>query len=197
MRRPFVRCCTAILAVLTIAGCDRSAPARVDSAATPPVAAKPEAVPDTSGVWVARPEGVGPLRVGMTLTELERTLGGPSRVERLEPGAACGFARIDNAPPGVSFMLSHDTLVRIDLVDAGILTAEGAGVGTPESDVLRAYGPRMRVDPHKYTGPEGHYLVTPATGDTTLRVLFETDGARVTRYRVGFADYVALVEGCA
>ena len=63
--------------------------------------------------------------------------------------------------------------------------------------MLRAYGAGMRVDPYKYTGPEGHYLVTPATGDSTLRVLFETDGARVTRYRVGLGEYVALVEGCA
>jgi hypothetical protein len=61
----------------------------------------------------------------------------------------------------------------------------------------RAHALAAKVEPHKYT--DGPYLVQPpaaATG-SAYRIVFETDGRRVTRYRAGMRPQVEYVEGCA
>ena len=55
----------------------------------------------------------------------------------------------------------------------------------------------IRVEPHAYTGPEGHYLVYLAPVVRMFAVVFETDGTRVTTYRAGRQPEVMYVEGCA
>ncbi len=94
-------------------------------------------------------------------------------------------------------MVVKDTVVRVDVDTAGVLTGEGAGVGDPEERVVTLYAGRVTVQPHKYTGPEGHYLVVSIPPDTLLRIIFETDGRIVTRYRAGRRPAVDHVEGCS
>ena len=91
-------------------------------------------------------------------------------------------------------MIVDERVARVDIAEAGPLTVAGVGVGSPESEVKRAYRDRVEVSPHKYTAPEGHYL-TIAQGD--LAIVFETDGTRVTRYRAGRLPEVAWVERCS
>lgn len=74
-------------------------------------------------------------------------------------------------------------------------------LGACGSDTWRAlvtfYAGRVTVQPHKYTGPEGHYLVVSVPSDTLLRIIFETNGRVVTRYRAGRRPPVDYVEGCS
>ena len=79
----------------------------------------------------------------------------------------------------------------------GVLTAEGAGVGDTETRVLALYRGRVRVEPHKYMGPEGHYLVVSVVDDSLAAIIFETDGKVVTMFRAGRRPAVEYVEGCA
>jgi len=104
-------------------------------------------------------------------------------------------------PRGTWLMALSDSagVVRIERVDvdsAGVLTAEGAGVGDAEARVIELYRERVAVQPHKYTGPQGHYLVVTSPGDTLHRIVFETDGQRVVKYRAGRRPAVDFVEGC-
>jgi hypothetical protein len=91
-------------------------------------------------------------------------------------------------PSGTSLML---------LRDSQRAPTYGAGVGDSEARVLALYQGRIRVEPHKYTGPEGHYLVVSRPADTLYLIIFETDGKRVERYRAGRRPAVEFVEGCA
>jgi hypothetical protein len=100
-------------------------------------------------------------------------------------------------PAGVGIMLVNDSVARIDIDSAGIQTSEGAGVGEDETRVVEIYHDRVAVTPHKYTGPAGHYLTVSPAGDTLRRIIFETDGHRVTKYRVGRRPAVEWVEGCS
>jgi hypothetical protein len=60
------------------------------------------------------------------------------------------------------------------------------------------YGDELKVEPHAYTGPEGHYLVLDVDGEGTgLMLLFETDGRKVTQFRSGNDEAVRFIEGCA
>lgn len=146
--------------------------------------------------WVLEMERIGPIRIGMTITQAE-ALAGPARVERIEPRDACGWAWFANVPEGLSFMVTRDTLVRANVDLTGFRTARGLGVGSSEADVLTTYAPNVRTSPHPYTGPEGHYLIVDDPASPGFRMIFETDGKVVTSFRAGRLPEVNAIEGCS
>lgn len=147
------------------------------------------------GAFVVDAAGAGRVRTGVTLAQLSVTLG-----EELKAGysinESCDYVKPRSLPPGVSLMVISDTVARIDVDSAGIPTTDGAAVDDSEQKVLALYKGMIHVEPHKYTGPEGHYLVVTPPSDTLHRIIFETDGKTVFRYRAGRLPAVGYVEGC-
>ena len=94
-------------------------------------------------------------------------------------------------------MLARGTVARIDVDSAGIRTAEGIGVGDPDTGVFDLYGARAAVTPHKYV-PGGKYYTIKGTSpaDSSHRILFEAENGRITRFRVGRTPEVEWVERC-
>lgn len=146
--------------------------------------------------WVLEMQGIGPIKIGMTIQQAE-VLAGPARVERIEPRDACGWAWFASAPVGISFMVTRDTLVRANVDVTGFRTRRGLGVGSTEADVLMNYSPNVRTRPHPYTGPEGHYLIVEDPALPGFRIIFETDGKVVTSLRAGRLPEVNAIEGCS
>jgi hypothetical protein len=183
-----------------LAGCgDRGEGARETagdpSAATPAAdSGKTVVAPDDAGAWAVTPRGAGPVRVGMTAGEAMRALG-----TRYEPGAdaECEEISSSNLPAGVSLMAVQRRVVRVDVTQGTVATAEGARIGDPEARIMALYGARLETRPHKYT--DGKYLVVSGTdpAEANYRLVFETDGEKVTRYRAGALPQVEWVEGCA
>jgi len=98
----------------------------------------------------------------------------------------------NRAPP------ARPLIARLDVRHQGtVRTAEGAGIGDTEERIHALYPGRVEVQPQKYVS--GHYLiVTPeAPVDSQYRMIFETDGRRVTSYRTGRLPEVRWVEGCS
>ena len=144
-----------------------------------------------AGAWTVSALQVGPVRIGMTVAEAQAALGGP--FEPLTEAGECTYRRSAVAPAGVLFMQVDDRIVRADIREAGVPTDAGVEVGASELRVREAYGGRVVASPHKYT--DGRYLtITPSSES---RMVFETDGKVVTRYRVGRIPEVEWVEGCA
>lgn len=146
--------------------------------------------------WIVDRRGFGPVNIGMSLAELSQAVGESLR-PRYEVNEECDFVHPRALPAGVALMILKDSVARIDVEGAGILTREGAGVGDLETRLLELYAGRARVQPHKYTGPTGHYVIVEERGDTLHRIIFETDGQHVQRYRAGRSPGVDFVEGCA
>jgi hypothetical protein len=169
--------------------CGREAPGRPASSTTPPPEAEAEP-------WTIRLDGVGPVRFGMTLANARAAL--RDSLIMAPPSGECGFTVPRGAPAGVRFMVEQEKIVRVDVDSAGVRTAPGAEVGMSEADVRARYPIGLRVQPHKYD-PKGRYLVLQGTvpADSARRLIFETDGQRVVRYRAGIAPAVEYVEGCA
>ena len=176
-----------------LTACER-APASggtADSTATASAAPKPPIE------WTVSSESFGPLRIGMTrqalvsLVDGEFTLPAPS-----EPGG-CRYVYWPGAPGGVRLMFAGDTLVRIEADSANVVTADGARVGDSETRIDSLHGSLVRRLPHKYTA--GRYLIVVAAppADTLHRVVFETDGNKVTKLRAGRLPQVEWVEGCS
>ena len=155
---------------LALAGCGRADTAREEAA--PPQ-------------WVVTESGAGPIRVGMTADEIR------PHVEALGELAGCAYAKVP-AAPGLLVMFFSGKVVRLDVIEMATATAEGARVGDSEARIRELY-PGVRAEPHKYT--DGHYLVVDTAPGR--RLVFETDGTLVTRYRAGGVPQVDWVEGCS
>ena len=141
-------------------------------------------------------DGYGPVRFGQPIAAVSAALGEPLK-PAYRDNETCDYVRPNGLPSGSLLMVIADTVMRVDVDSGGIPTAEGARVGDTEASVLDLYKGRVTVQPHKYTGPQGHYLVVMTPGDTTRALIFETDGKRVVNYRAGKRPAVELVEGCS
>lgn len=199
----------ALLVVCTACGGGGEDGAAASDGAAAPASAEPAQAPasgdssvaqDTS--WTLRQDGIGPLRVGMTVEEARAALGGDFQAPGPDAGVsdspeACQYARSGRVPAGVWVMLEGLRIVRVEVDSGTIATAEGARIGDTEARIQQLYPGRVTSGPHKYT--DGHYLtVRPAEpADTTHLIVFETDGSVVTRFRGGQKPQVEYVEGCA
>jgi hypothetical protein len=138
--------------------------------------------------------GYNLVRLGETAREL--SIAGDSAAAANPKHASCHLAHPASFPPGAKVMLLGDVVERIDIDSAGIRTAEGAQVGDSEPRIFELYRGRVASLPHKYL-KDGHNLVVWEPSSGTSRFVFETDGKKVLRYRVGRPPAIDLVEGCS
>ena len=149
--------------------------------------------PTADTTWSVHPDHVGPVKVGMTAADARHALGLPGDSTSND---GCSYLEgVAGTALRANVMLASDTVARFDVLDSAIATAEGARVGDTEDRIRQLYAGRLTVQPHKYL-PHGHYLVATAPGDSSDRIVFETDGKVVTKYRAGREPEVELVEGC-
>jgi hypothetical protein len=188
----------AVLALALSAACSSSVrkPAdtnRLDSAAT---VTRGDSSTSDALAWSVDAHGIGRVRIGATLAALSTLLHEPLHAA-YSYNETCDYVRPRALPVGVKLMVTGDTVVRVDVDSGSTATRDGAGIGMTEARVLTMYRGRVSVQPHPYTGPVGHYLIVPAPDDTMYRMIFETDGKVVTRYRAGRRPQVDFKEGCS
>jgi hypothetical protein len=186
---------------LSLAACATPKDQPADSASLAPAASDDTASdvprlinPDSQSVVTEY--GIGKLRAGMTVAEAASVIPGfkvPVRRNR----NACMYATADSLPAGVRVMVEQGRVARVEVVEGSVQTSKGARIRDTEGRIKRLYPNQVKVSPHKYT--DGHYLtVLPtADADSAYRIVFETDGNRVLRYRAGTRPQVEYVEGCS
>lgn len=144
---------------------------------------------------IVRLDGIGPVRVGMTLSELNRTLH-TSYTKPTDPDEqACTYVDVPHQS-GIGLMILDGLVARVDVDDTSTHTAEGIHNGDSEAHALRVYGKRLEVEPHHYAPENGHYL-TLFSNDRKRGIRFETEDGKITRYYAGTTRAIALVEGCS
>lgn len=189
----------AFISVLALSGCNSETPKLdqlpQDSAAFTP-AAKPntlDSAPDISS-WKVSAQGLGPLHAGMPLADI-RALVPRMNVPADAETSDCTYARSPSLPVGAVLMLVKGSLARVDVLSGRVQSDLGGRIGDTEDQIKMLYGSALKVSPHKYT--DGHYLTVLARIDSTRRIVFETDGSRVIRFRSGRTPEVQYVEGCS
>lgn len=209
-----------LIAVICLAACsterpDESAGSTTDQAisAADTRAADDGVVDATDGAPTNQPIDVEPgptlltaegwdgLRIGMTRAEVVAAAGedaNPEAVGGPEP-EMCDEFRPTEAPEGLLVMIEQGILTRISVHEAnGISTPTGIQVGDPGDLVLRAYGDRVIVAPHKYVDPPAGYLTVwqeDAAGERRgIRYEIGRDG-QVTHIHAGSGS-IEYVEGC-
>jgi hypothetical protein len=164
------------------------------AAAAALLAAAPPAASDRSA-WRITPDGLGPLRIGMSRAQVTRIVGAPLDGEELTEGciemqAAHGWA-------GIFFMFEEGRLTRISIGgrESGIATPRGIAPGASEAEVRRAYGRGLESEEHTYQDAPARYL-TYWTVPGRRGVRFETDETgRVDTIHAG-GPSIRYVEGC-
>ena len=144
--------------------------------------------------WIVRQDGVGPLKIGTSLSELNMVLHEKFVMPESKDDQGCFYVR-STKHPHISFMIEGGRLVRIDVDGAGVSTAEGVQVGDSEAHALRVYGSSLKVTPHAYTGPEGHYL-TVRSKDGRCGVRFEAENGKIQTFYAGRYKAIQYIEGC-
>lgn len=186
--RPIGLVAVVVLLASGAACMDRSAATSHDSATQPAVGSATD--------WTVHLHGAGPIRFGMSLAEARQATG--NVLGGGQGAVGCAYVTPPEVPPGMEFMVENARIVRVDIDSAGLRTDRGAGVGMTETDIGRLYPDGLVIQPHKYDST-GHYLVyvprEPA--DSLYRMVFETDGQRVLRFRAGLRPAVEYVEGCS
>ena len=163
---------------------------------TLPATPTPDSAPPAAGTsFTIAPDSYGPLRVGMTVAQAASALGGGFAAPKGYSGG-CGYAVLVKAPRGLAVMLNEGKIARFEIRSGGIKTTEGARIGDSETRIKSLYAGRVTSTPHKYVSG-GHYLtVVPPGSDSGDRIVFETDGSKVTEYRSGKTPEVEQVERC-
>lgn len=142
-------------------------------------------------------DGIGAVRVGMTIAEAEQAAGVPI-TSGDDSDNGCTFAQLQGIE-NLLFMVRDNRISRVDVTrDSTIKTSNGAGIGNTEAEIESMYPGQVEVSPHEYL-PGAHYLtVVPLdAAERNYRLVFETDvNGVVTRFRSGKLPEVTWVEGC-
>lgn len=146
--------------------------------------------------FTVRFDGFGPVRVGMSKTDVSRALGQELELTK-QPGVEeCEYLHVKKEWKGLEFMFSQGIVVRIDVMKGSTATQAGIGIGDSISKIKKAYPKRLAVEPHKHIPlPEGKYVTVKAP-DGKHAIRFETDKGRVITYYSGRFPEVEYVEHC-
>jgi hypothetical protein len=142
---------------------------------------------------IIRLDGVGDVKIGMTLDQLSATLHQKFPMPEQKEDQGCFYVSPRDYP---SLMIENGKVVRVDVDQPGIPTAEGIQVGDTEAHVKENYGQRLEIKPSQYSGEEGGHHLTLRSKDGRYGVRFETDAARVSMFYAGTYDAIQYVEGC-
>jgi hypothetical protein len=143
--------------------------------------------------WVIRLDGAGPVKVGMTLAQLNATLKEDFSIPTDEDEQACFYAETARHP-GIAFMVEHGRVTRVDVRERGLATVAGVRVGDPEALVMKVYGQRLKVEQHAYDPGEHYLTLYSANGRYGLR--FETGDGKIISFYAGEQHAIAYIEGC-
>jgi len=134
--------------------------------------------------------GLGPIRIGMTEAEVEQAGGRAITRQESGGGSECTTATLGKNLFG---LFDGPRLARIYVNSRLYATRKGIRVGDSERRVLAVYGRNLTRSRHTYvTG--GSYLKLTVGN---RRIVFDTDGRRVTQISSGRKPEIDYVEGCA
>ena len=139
--------------------------------------------------------GIDRVMFGMTLNQAERALEG-ELVPVSEPfNIECYKVRPAGGPVGVEFTVTAGTIERVDLSTDLVTTRSGAGVGSTEESLRSLFGDSVHTEAR--SGGGNNIVFTPSdASDAAFRVIFETDGTTVTRFRSGRVPQVEPTDFC-
>jgi hypothetical protein len=151
-----------------------------------------------SPAWKLTPNGLGPVRIGMTRDQVAKALKTELDGEAFDNEGSCIELFPENEElKGSYFMFLDGKLSRISVADPSTIgTPRGIGVGASADEVRKAYGAGLQAEEHHYIGAPAEYLTFWLKPE--LRgVRFETNAQGKVEFIHAGNDSIELIEGCA
>jgi hypothetical protein len=197
---------------LSLVACQKQEPTTPPPAAARAVAQQPADTPAAAGSpandaaagdaainGLARTDGYGDLRFGMTADEARKAWGGELRGPVPEDTGACYYLSPiwTKVPADFALMIEGDRFIRYDVGTDKEVAPGGGKRGMRVEDIRALYSGRIEERPHKYV-EGGKYLRIMANDGSNGVLVFVADASgKVTSWRVGQAPQADYVEGCA
>jgi hypothetical protein len=147
--------------------------------------------------------GIGPIRVGMTVDEASRAAGVKLVFVASGPdGISCSQFKPEGELKDITFMVTKGRIARVEIRDnKRITTIRGAKIGDTLDRIISLYPGQIQVIKAPLTSrPEGnskHLTFVPKDAvDKNYRIIFETTFDRVREFRSGKLPEVEFLEGC-
>jgi hypothetical protein len=139
--------------------------------------------------------GIGPIRVGMTVAEAQQV--GGVRLVTIYGDASCAMVSPQGEPEDLRFIVTNGRIATVETFNPLIQTVSGANVGDTVNEVLALYPGRLEVRPSESV-PNGQDLVFVPwdADDQDYRVYFITENNQVIKIRAGRLPEVGWYEGC-
>lgn len=156
------------------------------------------AAPSPTYDWKLTPAGWGPVRIGMTQDQAEKALKMELEGEAFDNEGSCiELYSSDPKLAGLYFMFLDGKLSRVSAGDKSrIDTPRGMGVGATADEIRKAYGEKLKAEPHHYLDLPAEYL-TYWVKPSKSGVRFETDSQRKVETIHAGNESIRLIEGCA
>ncbi len=145
--------------------------------------------------WVITPDGMGPLKIGMTVSEASKVLGTKLTIDPHDSDAV-GCSELDIPyMPGAGMIFENRRLTRVEIFKASRLrTALGIGIGSTEAEVKAKYAP-IDDEPQAYDELPAKDLTWWVTkGERGIR--FQTDVKRRVDAIFAGTSAITYLEGC-
>ncbi|HRD71231.1 MAG TPA: hypothetical protein PK657_13955 [Legionella sp.] len=147
--------------------------------------------------WQLSEDSIGPIQIDMTLAQAEKKTGikfnaTNQKTQQADDGS-CYYVTLKGIK-GLSFMITNNKIVRINVSSPEFKTTKGASIGDSETKVKKLYQGKLEVEPHKYESKSNYLTLSDTAKDRAIR--FETNGKEVTLMYSGKDNEVHFVEGC-
>ena len=148
-----------------------------------------------AGDWTVRFDGAGPLKIGMKFETVNKILGEQMKRTPKELRSVYNCYQVEPArQPGLLLMFIDDVLKRVDVMEEGIASERGIGLGDPVGKVERSYGEAI-VRAAQLRDP-GEQTLTVMAGGGQYAMRFETGKGKITAVYAGEWQQVLHTEGC-
>jgi hypothetical protein len=139
--------------------------------------------------------GIGALQVGRRYVALAAGTGRSILVSGA-PAASngCASVTVEGGPSAITGLGDLDRLRTITITDPAVRFRPGVGVGATEAQVERAFPGQVQPNPAQYVAGGGSSVYAPTAAPGHVAV-FDTEGDKIARYRVGDANW-APVSSC-
>ena len=147
--------------------------------------------------------GIGAIRVGMTVEQASRASGTrliPDNYTGGSENSSCFYVHPESFSQKIELMVTNGRISRVDVLgDKRITTVKGARIGDTESRIKSLYSGQITFGQDGSSGPTYHLLMfTPKNrAERQYRIIFEIYKNRVSSFRAGKLPEVKYSEGCA
>ena len=138
--------------------------------------------------------GLGEVTFGMTVAQAQAAAG--TDLINCAPTSDCYRVTPAQGPEGISFLVTDNTIERVDIVAGPLTTRSGIGIGSTEDEIINLFGDRIETQINDDSSVD-LIFVPQDDSDAEFRVIFTVRDGAVETFRSGRIPQVTVQNPCA